>query len=238
MLYNTGSLADFFHNSRKAMVNARDDKRIYSLIVEYNMTGERIEEGLTMLDNLVTADKNKTELHGLQLMARADLKRVFAEANPVYMEHVNFMKLHCRKDPAQLARLLLEVPRTRVINGWIRQADTFYTNLLLDPGLSGRLAVNAITVEKLQAGHENVGRVSQARIKYTEAIGMAQVATDQRNRLLAEFKYWMREFIYVCKVALKDQPQLLEVLGIQVLSDGYRRQIPEMPTADSADFAD
>ena len=26
MLYKTGSLADFFHNSRKALVNARDDK--------------------------------------------------------------------------------------------------------------------------------------------------------------------------------------------------------------------
>jgi len=63
------------------------------------MTAERIEEGLTMLDSLVTADRNKTGLHGLQLMARAEMKRVFAEANSVYMEHVNFTKLHCRKDP-------------------------------------------------------------------------------------------------------------------------------------------
>ncbi|MDQ1353868.1 MAG: hypothetical protein QG657_4175 [Acidobacteriota bacterium] len=31
---------------------------------------------------------------------------------------------------------------------------------------------------------------------------------------------------YVFKAVLKDQPQLLEVLGIQVLSNGYRRQIP------------
>ncbi|MCX6584434.1 MAG: hypothetical protein NT166_30050 [Candidatus Aminicenantes bacterium] len=70
-----------------------------------------------------------------------------------------------------------------------------------------------------------------ARIKYTEAIGIAQVATDRRTRLLAEFKYWMREIIYVCKVALKVQPQLLEALGIQVPSDGYRRQIPEAPAS-------
>jgi len=93
-------------------------------------------------------------------------------------------------------------------------------------------------VEKLQVGHENVKRVSWARIKYTEAIGMEQVATDRRNRLLAEFNFWMKEFIYVCKAALKNEPQILEVLGIQVLSDGYRRQIPEVPTADGADFAD
>jgi hypothetical protein len=125
-----------------------------------------------------------------------------------------------------------------VINGWIRQADTFYSNLLHNPGLIDRLAVNAITVEKLPAGYENVMRVSQARTRYTEAIGMAQVATDQRNRLLAEFNFWMKEFIYVCKAALKNEPQLLEVLGIQVLSEGYRRQIPEMPAADGADFAD
>ncbi|MDQ1353870.1 MAG: hypothetical protein QG657_4177 [Acidobacteriota bacterium] len=227
MLYKTNRFADFFQNSRKALVNARDDKNIYSLILEYNMTAERIEEGLTKIDNLVTADRNKTELHGLQLLAREEMKRVFAEANPLYMEHVAFTKLHCREESAELAKLLLNEPRTRVINGWIRQADTFYSNLFHNPGLIERLAVNAVTVEKLQAGHEKVMRVSQARVKYTEAIGMAQVATDQRNRLLAEFKYWMREFIYVCKAALKNQPQLLEVLGIQVLSNGYRRQIPE-----------
>ncbi len=224
MLYKTGSLADFFNNSKKALVNARDEKKIYSLIAGYNMTAEKIEEGLEMLENLVTMDKKKTDFHGLQLMARAELKRIFAEANPVYMEHVNFTKLHCRKDSAILARLLLQEPRTRVINGWLRQADTFYSNLLRDPGLSGRLAVNAITVDKLQAGYENVQRVSQARIKYTEAIGMAQAATEKRNKLLAEFNFWMKEFIYVCKVALKDHPQLLEVLGIQVLSEGYKRQ--------------
>lgn len=58
-------------------MNARNDKNIYSLIVEYNMTAERIEEGLTMLDNLVTTDRNKTEFHGLQLIIRGSKSGVY-----------------------------------------------------------------------------------------------------------------------------------------------------------------
>jgi hypothetical protein len=106
----------------------------------------------------------------------------------------------------------------------LRQADTFYSNLLDDPELLGRLEETAITMDKLQEGYANVQRVLQARGKYTEIIGMAQDATDQRNILLEEFNFWMKEFIYICKVALKDHPQLLESLGIQVLSAGYTRQ--------------
>ncbi|MCX6583734.1 MAG: hypothetical protein NT166_26460 [Candidatus Aminicenantes bacterium] len=224
MMYKTSSLADFMYNSKNALVNARNEQKIYPLLAGYNMTTEKIDKGLSMLDALMTADRKKTELHGLQLMARAEFKRVFLEVNREYLEHVNFTKLQCRKDPVKLEKLLLLEPRTRVINGWLRQADTFYSNLLDDPELIGRLADTAITVERLREGYANVQRVLQARSKYTEIIGMAQDATEKRNILLEEFNFWMKEFIYICKVALKDHPQLLESLGIQVLSAGYTRQ--------------
>ena len=51
--------------------------------------------------------------------------------------------------------------------------------------------------------------------------------------LLTEFNFCKKEFIYVCKVALKDHPQLLDVLGIQVLSEEYRRQNPNLKVLES-----
>jgi len=55
MLYKTGSLADFFQNSRKALVNARDDKNIYTLIVEYNLNNPGLIGRLMV--NAITVEK-------------------------------------------------------------------------------------------------------------------------------------------------------------------------------------
>jgi len=44
---------------------------------------------------------------------------------------------------------------------------------------------------------------------------------------IEEFDLWFNEFICICKMPLRKHPQLLEVLGITVLSKGYVREKPE-----------
>jgi hypothetical protein len=46
---------------------------------------------------------------------------------------------------------------------------------------------------------------------------------EARDVLLEDFDAWMKEFIVICKIALRKYPQLLEALGIVVLSKGYFR---------------
>ncbi len=224
MMYKTSRLADFLINSEKALVNARDNKKIYPLIAKYKMTDKRINQGLALLEKLVASDKKKTEAHGIQLEARDEVRRVFAEVHPVYMEHVGFVRFYCRREAGRLASMLLQEPRKKHISGWLRQADTFYSSLLGDAELLSRLKANALTVGELKTGHANVKKVAQADIAYKDAIGRAQDAKENRDIVQAEFTAWMKEFLYICKVALREHPQLLESVGIQELSAGYTRQ--------------
>jgi len=223
MMHKTSRLADFLINSGNALVNARDNKKIYPLIAKYKMTDKRINLGLALLKKLVACDKKKTEAHGIQLEARAEVRRVFAEVHPVYMEHVGFVRLYCRREPGRLAGMLLQEPRKKHVSGWFRQADTFYSNLLVDEELLGRLKVNGVTAVELKAGHANVKKVAQADIAYKDTIGRAQDAKENRDALRVEFTAWMKEFLYIYKVALREHPQLLESLGIRELSAGYTR---------------
>jgi hypothetical protein len=172
-------------------------------------------------------DKAKTIAHGKQLEARAALYKLLAEVHPVYMEHVNFTKLRCLKSPARLGRMMLLVPRERSLNGWLRQSDTFYDNLLLDTEMITELETNAVTVDKLTAAQAKIVEVQKANSAYNDTKGIAQDALEARDALLAEFDLWLKEFIYVCKVALRNHKQLLESLKIQVLSKGYVRQKSE-----------
>ncbi|MDQ1353034.1 MAG: hypothetical protein QG657_3340 [Acidobacteriota bacterium] len=224
MIFKKSSLEDYFQNSRIALINARDNKRIYPLISTYNLTAEKLESDLTVLDKLVAADKEKTEAHGAQLLARNNLVTLLEEAHPVYMEHANFAKLICRTNTARLAHMMLLTPREKNVNGWLRQTDTFYTNMFLDTELIASLEASSITADKLNANYEKVKGVSTALVKYQEAIGEAQAATARRNKLMEEFDFIMTEFIFICRMALKKEPQLLEILKISVLSAGYVRQ--------------
>lgn len=223
MLFSRSSLADYFFNSRHALNISQKNTKIYSLISEYNMTTENIAVGLGKLDKLMTADKLKTEARGKQLEFRVALETIFAEVHPVYMSHVKLAKVKVQRVPERVARLMLLEPRKTRLNDWLRQSDTFYTNLLIDTEMITQLETNAITVEKLSATHLRVKEVEQAYNAYQEAKGLAQAALEARDVLLEEFEAWMKEFIVICKIALRHYPQLLEALGIIVLSKGYVR---------------
>jgi len=227
MRHIKNSLADYFFKARHALNTARKNDRVYPLIAEYNMTYQKIDFGLALLEKLMDADKHKTELHGKQLEAHVILKNLLTEVRPVYMSHVKLMETKYRKNPERLERLMLLVPRERSMNGWLRQADTFYSNLIQDAEMMDRLEENTITLDKLTASHTKIKEVEWAYNNHSEAKGVSQDALEARNVLLEEFDLWFNEFLRVCKIALRKHPQLLEVLGITVLSKGYVREKPE-----------
>lgn len=226
MAHPMSSLADYFFSSRHALKTARKNDLVYPLIAEYNMTYERIDAGMAMLDRLMDADKQKTELNGKQLEAGGALKRLLARVHPIYMSHVRLMKIKYRRRPERLERVMLHEPRQRDINDWLRQADTFYSNLLDDAEMVGNLKVNGLTPDKLTASYNKIKEVEQAHNLHQEAMGLSQAALETRDALMTEFDLWMKEFIQICKMALKEHPQMLEILGIPVLSKGYVRQKP------------
>lgn len=56
----------------------------------------------------------------------------------------------------------------------------------------------------------------QSQQQQTQKTGDAQLATQRRNAVLKQLQQWVRGYRSIARVALEDQPQLLEVLGILV----------------------
>jgi hypothetical protein len=44
--------------------------------------------------------------------------------------------------------------------------------------------------------------------------GEAQAATEARDKALDNLQEWMSDYIAVARIALEDEPQLMEMLGI------------------------
>jgi hypothetical protein len=69
-------------------------------------------------------------------------------------------------------------------------------------------------------------------------LGAAQNAIAQRDDVFKELALFRKKFVAICRIALKDHPQLLEKLGIRVYSEGYvsakSKANGEQPPADGS----
>ncbi|MCG8581982.1 MAG: hypothetical protein MI866_18795 [Bacteroidales bacterium] len=76
-----------------------------------------------------------------------------------------------------------------------------------------RLKVINAEVEKIQV---DLKELVLSRAAYIKERGEAQHATILKDEAMARLERWLREFYAVAKIALDDQPQLLETFGIVV----------------------
>ena len=105
---------------------------------------------------------------------------------------------------------------------YFKQVDRFdqkfYTEISADPELQGKLARMKISEEDITNCLAKIEDLQALRAVYQKEIGDAQQSTKTKDAALAKMQVWMHEFFTVARLALKDQPQLMESLGKVVKS--------------------
>jgi len=71
---------------------------------------------------------------------------------------------------------------------------------------------------KEKAGITAISVLRTARTLYLKEIGESQDSTKIKDSAFAKIDSWMMDFNAVAKIAMGDNPQLLETLGILVRS--------------------
>jgi anion-transporting ArsA/GET3 family ATPase len=104
--------------------------------------------------------------------------------------------------------------RKRSLSGWLEQARAFYTNLLGDSGFLTALSAYGYTQAKLEQEAALVEQVIAKHMAQKKEMGEAQEATAMRDKALDNLAKWISDFRAVVKVALEEDPQQLEKLGI------------------------
>ena len=82
------------------------------------------------------------------------------------------------------------------------------------PDILAKLGIYGVTEEKLETGQAEVKAVEAANLVQEKERGEAQTATKARDVALDELNEWMGDFIALARVALDEQPQRLEKLGV------------------------
>ncbi len=111
------------------------------------------------------------------------------------------------------AKLQLTGRRKTRTEEWLSQAMAFYafTDEIAEP-----MSKYGITPEVLQQTRAMVEALFTTKQQQMQNMGEAQNATEKRNDAIKVMDAWMKDFNAIARLAIKDNPQWLEMLGIRV----------------------
>ena len=149
-----------------------------------------------------------SQKHTLSVNLDAGLKKAKGQFN----RHAKIAGLAYEDDPGMLRKLKLQ-EKGNGTEKWIDRAVNFYTILLAD---STQVNKYGLSTKELTQMHALSLSLLDMRNQQKVCKGEAEQATQEREQARKVLRQWMKDFRYVARHALKDQKQLLEVLGIAV----------------------
>lgn len=212
------SEAELLERNRVALENAEQQPEIASAMVDIGYDATKIAEGKNLLAETQQAyNFNKTEDDETS-EAYSSFEANYDAIDEIYRKHRRKAKVIYRKDPLMLEKLNIDGHMPESYAKWLEVVEKFYTEAIADTAIQEKLARLKIEVEELNAVQARIGELKTARANYRREVGESQEATKKKDAAFAKMDNWMSEFYAFARIALEDQPQLLEALGKVVKS--------------------
>ena len=199
-----------------ALNNAKTDPKMSDPLNQIGVSTEVLEEG----SNLHTiANKAYSDSYAAR-KKRSEAYEIFSKKSEALDEHfmIDKKKANIALISDELAQKKLDLNRTFHKNR-LKQFDitkTFYTVLSENPDLLEPLAKLGLQAEDVTARLEIVSEIGIAKANYMLEKGISQNATNVKNKAIKTLSKWMTQFFSISRNAFKQEPQLMEALGLVI----------------------
>jgi hypothetical protein len=196
-----------------AIGNALAEPSLAQALAGFGYSTERLRQGSALCENAQTLYQRQKSAYGDAQTANDAYAAALELAQATYMRYLKVARVALEGERGSLQKLGLAGERKRTRAAQLAQARQFYANALFDPAILARLTAFGMSQSMLVAGQRQFEAAAQADATRRQRQGTAQYATRERNAALAALASWMHDFRQVARVALRDKPQLLHMLG-------------------------
>jgi hypothetical protein len=193
---------------------ALGSEAILTKMALFGYTKEKIEHGLTLLNEAKRLTASQVGGYGDQFAASDEVQKHWTENYSRYMITVKVVRIAFKARPDLLAKFKVTGERNRSLSGWLNDARIMYANILNTPEALGVLANYGYSLEKLSAERDGVEEVEALHSKRLAERSEAQQGTFERDKAIDALCNWYSDFRAIARVALYDSTQMLEALGI------------------------
>ena len=210
------TLGDFLQETRVLIGNAQAVPEVATPLAEFGYYAPRWSEGMGLLqaaEALVLAQRNE---YGEQYEATEAAQQAWAVADSAYTKTLKVARLVFADDVQAITSLKLSGTRKATLAGWLDQALFFYGNLVAQPNLVAKMGKYGYTAAKIEAEKALVDSLQTKVQIQAKETGEAQQATVTRDLAVKKLDKWVGDLRAILRVALSDNPQMLETVGITV----------------------
>ncbi|MFA9392075.1 MAG: hypothetical protein ACERKD_19855 [Prolixibacteraceae bacterium] len=201
---------------RVAFENTASQPQISTTMAEFGYDSTAMLIGKALYDETRLAyDSNKIETdESIAAHAVFDSKR--KELEDVYSSHRKKAKVVFRNDNVTADKLAITGTLAQAYIKWLETVKKFYVTAIVDSDIQTKLTRLKISLEDLTAANALIPEVEASRAAYLKEKGESQDATTIKDAAFGKLDDWMSEFYAVARIAMEDNPQLLEALGLIV----------------------
>lgn len=208
------SIANRLESARLALTNALAEAELLSALTPFGYDESRLQQGQVLYENALTVWQSQQQKQSRRRAATAAYKQADAAASHAYMRAVQLCRTLYRGDPITYRALGLVGSRSKAFAPKVAQMRAFYTTALGSPSILTTLSEYGVSESQLQTELALVTDLENARSQREVENGAAQDATQSRRQALSVLDRWMGDFVAIARLALEENPQRLEMLGL------------------------
>lgn len=212
------SESKFLERTRIALTNAASQSEISAKMAKFGMDQDKLLEGID-LHKRAESTRDLHEKEGIDSRRASNAYReVFEDLQALFKRHRDLVRMLFKRNPDVLVRFAVSGRLPTKYNEFFERCRRFYQTIQNNPDLQELVLPLEITPDIVADCLAKLDELLATRANFDKETGEWQDATQEKNRILLELKEWMDDFDTAAKVALYDNPQLLETLGIFVRS--------------------
>ncbi|HEX3047938.1 MAG TPA: hypothetical protein VHY08_24515 [Bacillota bacterium] len=220
MAISKNKVDDFLLAARIMIDNAQTDPLIKAELANFGYDDTRFQAIKVLYEETAALQAAQKKEFGEQVAATAEVNDLWEKADEMYINTLKIARVALKETPELGKIVLLYGSRKQSLPGWLEQARIFYTNLIEKPELMALMARFGYTPEKIQREFGVYNKLAEQNARQKIEMGEAQAATTARDRKLDELASNISDLRAVAKVALKNDSQQLEKLGILARAEG------------------
>lgn len=217
-LKNTQSQTEILESCRIALQNVETNPVIKPLMEALGYNTAKIDEGKALLNNAKTLYIKNQELEDAKGRTYQAFVEKRTDIDVKYATDRKKAKVIFKTDLLVFKELGLKGSLPRSYVKWLETISLFYNTLNNQPDILSKLAVLQITGAYVTEMLTALSDLEVIRGNYIQAKGFSQNATKTKNKAFKTLENWMSDFYAIAKIAIADEPQLLESLGKLVKS--------------------
>lgn len=206
-------------STKTVLTNTANVGQIGTALARFGYDAEALALAKGMLERLEKLHTGQKREYGEHRAATLALNEARKRLQKQYGKHLKLARATVTS-PDAIQALGLAGDRKSALPDWLEQVRAFYVNAPKMPLVRDALARVTISEEVLQQGLAAVEEVAALRAEQRKEAGEAQAATEARDIAADELQQWMNRLVPIAQVALEENPQMLEALGIKTPKSG------------------